>query len=220
MKTGTSITTRLALSAALVTALSTTSVASIAGNKHHNEHHNHRHHYEHNPHPRYARVVSAEPVYQFVTETIPKETCWTETVSRPRHSRDAAPLVAGVIGAAIGNHIGRDVGHNDHHTRVGTIAGAVIGATIGKDIARKSRHGTITEDIQRCETQYHEVRHKEIIAYDVHYKYRGHSYFTRTSHHPGKRIEVDCELTNRKHHKGKHHKTKHYHGKHYRSSTY
>ncbi len=132
----------------------------------------------------YARVIDARPIYQTISRRIPVQECRVETV-RVDHHDDGARLVGGLIGAAIGHNIG----HGKRHEGVRTVAGAIIGASIA-DNATRDRHHNEYRDVERCNTHY-DVRHqKELVGYDVTYRYRGEIYHTRTDSHPGDRIRV------------------------------
>ena len=140
----------------------------------------------------YARVTQATPIYQVVNRRVPVQSCWTETVAVDHHHSDGSALVGGLIGAAIGHNIGHNFGHNKHQRGVGTVAGAIIGASIA-DSGRRHRH-TEYRDVKRCDTHYEVERQRELIGYDVTYRYRGDLYHTRTDSHPGDRIRVKVSV--------------------------
>jgi uncharacterized protein YcfJ len=86
----------------------------------------------------YARVVSAQPVYEQVARSIPHEQCRIEQVryDYPSSQRPSATgvLLGGMLGAAMGHQIGRDKSGK----KIGRVAGALLGASIGSDASRRS----------------------------------------------------------------------------------
>ena len=87
----------------------------------------------------YAKVISSEPIIDYVTVKRPVRECWEEmqyyTVDHgARHARGGA-LVGAVIGGVIGHQFGSGSGND-----AATAAGTIIGAAIGSENARK-RYG-------------------------------------------------------------------------------
>lgn len=142
-----------------------------------------------NRHFDYARVTHAKPIYQTVTRRIPVESCRIETVRVDRRHNDGRTLAGGLIGAAIGHKIGRR--HHDKH--IGAVAGAIIGASIADNSKHHNRRGKY-RDIERCNTHYDLERSRELVGYDVTYRYHGEVFHTRTDDHPGKRIRVKVSV--------------------------
>ena len=132
----------------------------------------------------YARVVRSTPIYREVAIRVPVDSCRVETVAytERRAGGDSfqGTLVGGLIGAAIGHEMGRN-GH-------ATAAGGLIGAAIGNNVAGGSRRVTTYEDREVCTTQYRTEYQRELVGYDVTYRYDGRVYTTETRHHPGDRI--------------------------------
>ena len=137
----------------------------------------------------YARVIDARPIYQTVSQRVPVERCRVETVRVDRHYDGGARLVGGLIGAAIGH----DLGHGKHHQGASTLAGAIIGASIADSAAHDRRH-TEYRDVERCNAHYDVQQYRELVGYDVTYRYRGEIYHTRTDSHPGDRIRVSVSV--------------------------
>jgi len=136
----------------------------------------------------YARVVEARPIYQTVTHRIPVQKCRVETV-RVEHRNEGATVVGGLLGAAIGHNLG----HDKHHQGVRTVAGALIGASIAHSATRHNNHSEY-RDVKRCHTHYDVERHREVVGYDVIYRYHGETFRTRTNSHPGDRIRVSVSV--------------------------
>lgn len=150
-------------------------------------------------HEDYARVVSAEPVYETYERRVPREHCWVETVreeyTEPSHSSATPTLVGGIVGGAIGNAVGR----GGDNKKIGAVVGSLLGMSVGHDIGKKRRSANRTEvsyrDVERCETRYRTHTEQELVGYDVVYKYRGNTYTTFTDRAPGDRIRVAVEVT-------------------------
>ncbi len=144
----------------------------------------------------YAKVISADPIINYVTVTTPVRECWEEMqyydVDRRRGERGASTLVGAVIGGVIGHQFGSGRGND-----AATVAGTLIGAAIGNDAARE-RHGYAVErrsyPVERCETRYREHREQRIDGYRVLYRYHGQKYMTEMPYDPGKRIRVRVDV--------------------------
>ncbi len=146
-------------------------------------------------HVRYdkAKVVSVQPITEFVRVAAPRRECWTEeAIYHERHDNSAAyTLVGGVIGGVVGHQIGRG-----RDRQVTTAAGSVIGAVIGNDLGRKSGYArSYPVNEQRCEVvdDYYEEEH--VVGYRVRYRYRGEEYSTRMDHDPGRFVNVRVRVS-------------------------
>lgn len=147
-----------------------------------------RRHKEHRHYFDYARVTHVTPIYQSVKRRVPVESCWVETVAVDRRRHDGRAVVGGLVGAAIGHKLG----HRKSEKRAGAIAGAIIGATIADNHRHRDRR--VYREVERCDTHYKTERHRELIGYDVTYRYRGELYSTRTDSHPGDRLRVKVSV--------------------------
>ena len=144
----------------------------------------------------YAKVISAEPIINYVTVSTPERECWEEmqyyTVDRTRQDRRAGTFIGAVIGGVIGHQFGSGRGND-----AATVAGSMIGAAIGNDAAR-DRYGEdverIARPVQRCETRYREHREERIDGYRVLYRYNGQKYMTEMPYDPGDRIRVRVDI--------------------------
>lgn len=161
----------------------------------------------------YAKVVHVEPIFRRVEQYRPEQSCWYEEQEhtthyreRRAHRRDHRPnaaqaLVGGLVGGAIGNQIGRHSG--DKGVRLGaTVAGAIVGSAIANESHSRHRGGrhetyTVTESrpVKRCSQNYEKHYVREIVGYDVTYRYRGHSHTTRMQHDPGHRLPVRVTIS-------------------------
>lgn len=142
----------------------------------------------------YAKVISSQPIVDYVTVKKPVRECWEEmqtyTIDHgARHSRGGA-LVGAIIGGAVGHQFGGGRG-KDAATAVGTI----LGAAIGSEKARQ-RYGveTVSRPVRRCETTFQSHREERIDGYRVTYRYNGQKYMTEMPYDPGRRIRVRVDI--------------------------
>ncbi|AOE49907.1 glycine zipper 2TM domain-containing protein [Kangiella sediminilitoris] len=131
-----------------------------------------------------GKVISVSPVFDYIEYRHRPErvrTCYSE---RSRYDADDARRKA-LVGGVVGGLIGYKLGDRRGNEKAGAVAGALIGAAVGKGSAR-SRDSY-------CETRYEprHYRNKELVGYDVVYKYRGRHYTTFTEYKPGRWIELD-----------------------------
>ncbi|AOS98580.1 hypothetical protein AUP74_03214 [Microbulbifer aggregans] len=137
----------------------------------------------------FARVTDVTPIYRDIQVRRPRTECWEETVAYPGPGSAAGTVIGGLIGAAVG----RESGHRRRGRNGRTLAGAAVGAAIGHEISRagKVRYGTE----QRCQVVDEFTTERELVGYDVRYRYNGRHYLTRTDQHPGDRIRVRVDVT-------------------------
>ncbi|MGB5576575.1 MAG: glycine zipper 2TM domain-containing protein, partial [Woeseiaceae bacterium] len=103
----------------------------------------------------YAKVISSQPIVNYVTVKTPVRECWEEmqyyTVDRRPHRGGGATLVGAILGGVIGHQVGSGRGND-----AATVAGTLIGAAIGNEASQKNREGygaeRIARPIERCET--------------------------------------------------------------------
>jgi len=151
----------------------------------HKHKHKHHHTYQVVERTEYARVVSSRPIYRTVAVEVPVDSCRVETVAYSERQRGGDSFRGTVVGGLIGAAIGHEVGRNGH----ATAAGGLIGAAIGNDVAGGgSRRVTHYEDREVCNTRYRTEYERQLIGYDVTYRYDDRIYHTETRHHPGARI--------------------------------
>ncbi len=145
----------------------------------------------------YARVVSSQPIVNYVTVKTPVRECWEETqyytVAPYAGQRAGGTLLGAVIGGVIGHQIGSGRGND-----AATVVGSLVGAAIGSDAARK-RHGQNGSEqharqIERCKTSYREHREERIDGYRVTYRYNGQKYVTEMPYDPGQKIRVRVDV--------------------------
>jgi uncharacterized protein YcfJ len=144
----------------------------------------------------YAKVISAEPIINYVTVSEPVRECWEETqyysVDPNRDKRGLRTFVGAVVGGVVGHQFGSGSGND-----AATVAGSLIGAAIGSDSARK-RYGyseeTYARPVRRCETRYQARREERIDGYRVLYRYHGQKYVTEMPYDPGNKLRVRVDV--------------------------
>jgi uncharacterized protein YcfJ len=143
----------------------------------------------------YARVVSAQPVYERVAHSVPHEQCRIDRVRYEYPSR-RRPSATGILaGTMLGAAVGHQIGHDKDGKRIGRVAGALLGASIGNDISHRSAPARVEyRDEQRCDVSYSTEYGHEMVGYDVTYEYGGNMYHTRMDRNPGAEIKVAVDV--------------------------
>lgn len=145
----------------------------------------------------YAKVVSSQPMINYVTVKTPVRECWEEmqyyTVDRGARHAGGGALMGAIIGGVLGHQVGSGRGND-----AATVAGTLIGAAIGGESAR-SRHAgygveRVARPVERCETTYQSHREERIDGYRVTYRYRGQTYMTEMPYDPGNKIRVRVDV--------------------------
>lgn len=151
-----------------------------------------------------AQVISAEPIYERVQT--PRQRCVTENVTQqipvqtPRAGGNhvAGSVLGGLAGALIGSQIGDGSGK-----KAAIAAGAIGGTLLGAEISQNGMPGqgqsqgytTQTMPVERCTTYMDDSQ--AINGYHVTYEYAGQQYHTTMPNKPGRRIDVDVQVTPR-----------------------
>lgn len=141
----------------------------------------------------YAKVEQVKPIYRTVQVERPRQECWQEdVVHRDPGHRSATPLVVGgILGGAVGHQIGKGRGRD-----IATVAGAILGASIGNDVRNRNAYGgrewVQTENVCRNVVDYTEER--QVVAYEVTYRYHGRRYVTEMDRDPGPRVRVAVDV--------------------------
>jgi len=143
----------------------------------------------------FADVLRVDPVYQQVRSTRPREECYDEEVSRLEPG-GGDPTGGTVVGAIVGGALGNTVGSGDGR-RAATVAGAVIGGAVGRNIDRNN--GAPPREYQdvrtRCRVVEDVAPRRELVAYDVEYRFRGDVFRSRLDYDPGPRLRVRIGVT-------------------------
>lgn len=141
--------------------------------------------------PRYAKVVSVDPVRQSAGS--PKEVCHDETVTHTAPPKDQHRIAGTAIGAVLGGLVGNQVGGGKGR-QLATVAGAVGGGYAGNRIEANHQQGQVTSSVERrCNTVANNST--RIVAYDVRYVYNGVTRTVRMDHDPGDRVQVQEGVT-------------------------
>jgi uncharacterized protein YcfJ len=140
----------------------------------------------------YAQVVSADPVEHLVRVNDDGDECREEPVTERvvyprRYYNPGAPILGAIIGGVIGHQFGGGVGRD-----VATAAGAVIGANAGAEhsgyydgqVVERTRYESV------CRPGYRTHLERQVVGYEVAYRWHGHVYHTRTRQDPGSQIRV------------------------------
>ncbi|WP_049622559.1 glycine zipper 2TM domain-containing protein [Frateuria defendens] len=137
--------------------------------------------------PKYAKVVSVEPVRQTVNN--PKQVCRDEVVTHSEPPKDQHQIAGTAIGAVLGGVLGNQVGGGKGRT-LATVAGAVGGGYAGKKIQEGRQQANVTTTTERhCDTVSNSS--SKIVGYDVRYEYNGVTRTTRMDHDPGDRVQIE-----------------------------
>jgi len=141
----------------------------------------------------YADVLRSDPISESIQESRPREVCRdVTTVSGTRYENTTASTVIGaIVGAAIGNQVGDGSGR-----RAATVAGAVAGGAIGREAAiSNSPQGQRRTTRSECEIVDDYVERKEVIGYDVQYRFRGEVFSSRLSYDPGEKLRIRVAIS-------------------------
>ncbi|MFK5987112.1 MAG: glycine zipper 2TM domain-containing protein [Pseudomonadota bacterium] len=145
-----------------------------------------------------ARVIKVNPIYETVEIHRPVQKCWDEEIvyhsTQQQHNNYGGLVAGGIIGGIAGHQVG-----GGHGKDVATVAGTLLGAIIGNNITTHHRpqYRPVKKHIRyetHCDTIDNITSREEIVAYRVKYRYKGHTYWTRTKHHPGKYIDVSVNV--------------------------
>lgn len=137
----------------------------------------------------WADVLRADPVQGVTRTQVPRQECYDQPVVR----HDSGNTTAGtVLGAVVGGVLGNTIGKGDGR-KAATVLGAVAGGAVGN---RASDQGGDYDSTQtRCRTVSSVSEQRQIIGYDVEYRYHGDVYVSRLSYDPGDRLRVRVSVT-------------------------
>lgn len=140
----------------------------------------------------YAKVTRVTPVTRIIETSRPERECWQEeVVHQPRNEPNMGGLIlGGVIGGVVGNRFGGGNGK-----KAATVAGTIAGAALGQGTSSNRRGGYSTSYQDRCRTYRSTYTEERVVGYDVHYRYNGQEYVTRTDRDPGSHIKLRIDVT-------------------------
>lgn len=163
----------------------------------------------------FARVTDVSPIFETVVKSVPVEQCWSERVpvrhadyGHRRHHKSHHSATPTLIGAIIGGAIGNELGSKKRNKQIGVAVGGLLGASIGRDIGREraqerrgdyeSTHGDYDREyqlVERCDVNHETYEEKEVVGYNVSYRYKGRAYETVTDTDPGDKLKVRVAVT-------------------------
>ena len=143
-----------------------------------------------NVHYGWADVLRVDPVYNTVQVERPRQECYEQPVVREERGNHTAGTVLGaVIGGVLGNTVGKGDGR-----KAATVAGAVAGGAIGNGVARRGDR-TYQDSVTRCDQVRAVSSERQLVGYDVEYRYRGEVYLSRLNYDPGERLRVRVAIS-------------------------
>ncbi|PTY36879.1 hypothetical protein BGP77_06230 [Saccharospirillum sp. MSK14-1] len=146
-----------------------------------------------------ARVVYAEPIYEtyyYRDSGSRYEICRTRDVEVERYTQNNGNPGAAIIGGALGATVGSNAGHSPESQIFGAIAGGIIGGAIGHELGGGKETVVRYRTERQCEVEYRHHR-RELIGYEVRYRYNGREFTTIMDRHPGRYVQLEVEVTPR-----------------------
>ncbi len=141
----------------------------------------------------FADVLRSDPIYETVQEARPREVCNDVSTERNRRydNTNAGTVIGALVGAALGNQVGAGDGR-----RAATVAGAVVGGAVGREVdASDNPQGTERSVRSECRVVDQYVERKQVVGYDVQYRYRGEVYSSRLDYEPGEKLRVRVAIS-------------------------
>ncbi|RDS84826.1 glycine zipper 2TM domain-containing protein [Dyella monticola] len=142
-----------------------------------------------NAHYAWADVLRVDPVYGVARTAAPSQQCYDQQVVQQTPSNKG---IGTVLGAVVGGVLGSTIGHGRGNTAA-TVGGAVVGGAVGNSVASGGQTYTTNQTVCQPVTQVSEQR--QIIGYDVEYRYHGDVYMSRLSYDPGERLRVRVSVS-------------------------
>ncbi|MBE1159983.1 glycine zipper 2TM domain-containing protein [Dyella sp. 7MK23] len=142
-----------------------------------------------NAHYAWADVLRVDPVYGVTRTATPTQQCYDQQVVQQTPSNKG---IGTVLGAVVGGVLGSTIGHGRGNTAA-TVGGAVVGGAVGNSVASGGQTYSSTQTVCQPGTQVAEQR--QIIGYDVEYRYHGDVYMSRLSYDPGERLRVRVNVS-------------------------
>lgn len=142
----------------------------------------------------WADVLRVDPVYDDAgsvpAAAQPREECYEEEIEQAPVADNRAGST--VLGAIIGGLVGHTIGKGNGRTAT-TVVGAAAGAAVGNGVAAPAAAPIRSE--RHCRVVDGATGPRQIVAYEVEYRYRGELYTARMSYDPGDRIRVRISVT-------------------------
>jgi uncharacterized protein YcfJ len=141
----------------------------------------------------FADVLRSDPIFETVQEASPREVCADVSTERSRRydNTNTGTIVGAIVGAALGNQVGGGDGR-----RAATVAGAVVGGAVGREVdASDNPQGVERSVHSECQVVDRYVERKQVVGYDVQYRYRGEVYSSRMDYDPGEKLRVRVAIS-------------------------
>lgn len=137
----------------------------------------------------WADVLRVDPVYGVTRTQVPRQQCYDEqVVQQDRGNSTAGTIIGAVVGGVLGNTIGKGDGR-----KAATVVGAVAGGAVGNRVSDHGGSSTTTQT--RCREVSAVSEQRQIMGYDVEYRYRGEVWEARLNYDPGERLRVKVSVT-------------------------
>ena len=143
-----------------------------------------------NAHYGWADVLRVDPVYGTTQTSVPRQVCQDQTVVQQHPGNTTA---GSILGAVVGGVLGSTVGRGNGRT-LSTAVGAVAGGAVGGQVAANNG-GQTAQTVTQCRTVESVSEQRQIMGYDVEYRYRGEVYESRLNYDPGERLRVRVSVT-------------------------
>lgn len=137
-----------------------------------------------------AKVVSSTPVYEQINE--PRRECWNEYESRETYRSSGNNTGGAILGAVVGGLVGSTVGKGNGKVAAAAV-GAATGAVVGDRWNDRGSYAYEERPVERCRVT--DNYRKEIVGYDVVYRYSGRNYSTRLPHDPGEWLDLNVSFS-------------------------
>ncbi|MBV8467617.1 MAG: glycine zipper 2TM domain-containing protein [Burkholderiales bacterium] len=136
--------------------------------------------------PSYAEVLNVQEVRQVVMT--PEQSCADVQVTHRKPVQDQQRIAGTAIGAVLGGVLGHQMGGGNGKTLT-TVVGAAAGGYAGNKVQQNMQNNdTTVQTERRCKTA--NVKHEEVVGYDVKYSLGGKIDTVRMNHRPDERIPV------------------------------
>jgi uncharacterized protein YcfJ len=136
--------------------------------------------------PSYAEVLNVQEIREAVVT--PEQSCADVQVAHKKPVQDQHRIAGTAIGALLGGVLGHQVGGGNGKTLT-TVAGAAAGGYAGNKVQQNMQNNDTTMQTERrCKTA--NVKHEEVVGYDVKFSLGGKVDTVRMNHRPDARIPV------------------------------
>lgn len=139
----------------------------------------------------YGRVLNVEPVYRYYSQPVTDHSCTRYDHRAPNYTSYTGTVFGAVVGGALGHRIGDAHGDPD----VAAVAGGLLGAAIGRDIDRRAQYYRGMRVDGPCRVSHSERTQRELVEYQVTYRYNGEVHRTTMDYDPGEWVRLNVDIT-------------------------